>query len=188
MTESLTVSLPSWIDDVVDLDRPYPDPDDRMRLAIALARENVVRDSGGPFGAVVFESESGRPVAVGMNLVVGQRNSVLHAEIVALMLAEQAADSYTLGAAGLPAHELVASCSPCAMCLGAALWSGVRRIVAGATREDAMAFGFDEGPVFPESYQYLEHAGLAVVTGVLRAEARAVLELYRERGGIVYNG
>jgi tRNA(Arg) A34 adenosine deaminase TadA len=188
MIGPLTIALPAWTAEVVDPGRPCHSVEDRMRLAIAIARENVIRGSGGPFGAGVFESETGRLVAVGTNLVVGQRNSVLHAEIVALMLAERAVGSYTLGAAGLPHHELVASCSPCAMCLGAALWSGVRRIVAGATREDAMAFGFDEGPVFPESYEYLERRGLAFEPGVLRDEARAVLELYRDGGGVVYNG
>jgi tRNA(Arg) A34 adenosine deaminase TadA len=73
------------------------------------------------------------------------------------------------------------------MCIGATLWSGVRRVLCGATRDDAMALHFDEGPVFPESYRYLEARGIAFVRGVLREEARAVLELYRERGGKVYN-
>ncbi len=184
----LAITLPDWIDEIVDSDRAYREVEDRMQLAIWLARENVLRGTGGPFGAAVFESGSGRLVGIGMNLVVECDNSVLHAEIVALMMAEQAVGSYTLGADGLPDHDLVASCNPCAMCLGAALWSGVRRIVTGATREDATAFGFDEGPVFPASYRYLERRGVAFVRGVLREEAREVLRLYRDGGGIVYNG
>ena len=188
MMRPLAIPLPDWIDEVADRDRAYREVEDRMRLAIAIAKENVLRGSGGPFGAAVFESGSGRLVGLGMNLVVEQMNSVLHAEIVALMTAEQAVGSYTLGAIGLPHHDLVASCNPCAMCLGAALWSGVRRIVTGATREDATAFGFDEGPVFAESYTYLEDRGIAFVREVLREEAREVLQLYRDRGGVVYNG
>lgn len=188
MIRSLTVTLPAWIEAIVDPDRAYATIEDRMRLAIALARENVLRKTGGPFGAVVFEAATGRPVGVGMNLVVEGHNSVLHAEIVALMMAERSVGGYTLSATGLPEHDLVASCSPCAMCLGAALWGGVRRIVTGATRDDVMAFGFDEGPVFPESYHYLEQRGVSFQPGVLRAEAKAVLELYGERGGLVYNG
>ncbi len=184
----LAILLPDWIDEIVDSGRAYREVEDRMRLAIGLARENVQRGTGGPFGAAVFESGSGRLVGIGMNLVVECDNSILHAEIVALMIAERAVGSYTLGADGLPDHDLVASCNPCAMCLGAALWSGVRRIVTGATREDATAFGFDEGPVFPASYQYLERRGVAFVRGVLREEAREVLRLYRDGGGIVYNG
>ena len=47
---------------------------------------------------------------------------------------------------------------------------------------------FDEGPVFPESYEYLEDRGIEIVRGVLRDEARAVLELYRAKNGKIYNG
>jgi tRNA(Arg) A34 adenosine deaminase TadA len=74
------------------------------------------------------------------------------------------------------------------MCLGATLWSGVRRLICGARREDAEALKFDEGPVFPESYAYLESRGIDIVRGVCRKEAVAVLDLYLSRNGTVYNG
>jgi hypothetical protein len=64
----------------------------------------------------------------------------------------------------------------------------VERVVYGATREDATTLNFEEGPVFPESYRYLEDRGIEIVRGVLRDEARAVLELYRARSGKIYNG
>jgi tRNA(Arg) A34 adenosine deaminase TadA len=136
----------------------------------------------------VFELESGRLVSVGTNLVVVDRNSMLHAEIVALMMAESRLDHYSLGAPGLPDHDLVTSCDPCAMCLGAVLWSGVKRIVTGADREDARRIGFDEGPVKDDSYRYLEERGIQIVRGVLRAEAAAVLDSYHARNGEIYNG
>ncbi|MFW6202118.1 MAG: nucleoside deaminase, partial [Gemmatimonadota bacterium] len=133
-------------------------------------------------------AETGRLVSVGVNRVVPLRNALLHAEVVALMRAHERVGSYTLRGDGLPRHELVTSCEPCAMCLGAALWSGVGRLVAGATREDAERLGFDEGPVFEESYAYLERRGIEVVRGLRREEARRVLELYVEKGGLIYNG
>jgi len=73
------------------------------------------------------------------------------------------------------------------MCLGATLWSGVTRVVFSATREDATGSGFDEGPVFADSYRYLEHRGITIERGRLRKEGAAVLELYVERGGPIYN-
>jgi tRNA(Arg) A34 adenosine deaminase TadA len=73
------------------------------------------------------------------------------------------------------------------MCLGAALWSGVRGLVCGASKEDATAVGFDEGPVFAESWAYLERRGVRITRGVLRERAVAVLELYRATGGPIYN-
>jgi tRNA(Arg) A34 adenosine deaminase TadA len=73
------------------------------------------------------------------------------------------------------------------MCLGATLWSGVTRVVMGATRDDAMALGFDEGPVFPESYRYLAERGIVFVRDVGRADAVSALEAYRACGGLIYN-
>ena len=184
---SVHVDYPEWVSGLVDWERPYRTDEDRMRLAISVSRMNVERETGGPFGAAVFES-GGRLVAVGMNSVVRLGNCVLHAEIVAFMMAQQAVGSFTLSAPSLPTHELVTSCEPCAMCLGATLWSGVKRVVYGAGREDATRLSFEEGPVFPESYRYLEDRGIRIVRGVLGEEAKAVLEQYRAKSGKIYNG
>jgi tRNA(Arg) A34 adenosine deaminase TadA len=182
------VEYPDWVDQVIDWDSVYHNDEDRMRLAIAVARENVDRGTGGPFGAAVFESDSGRLVSVGMNSVVRLNNCTLHGEMVAFMMAQQKVGSFTLKSPALPRHELYTSCEPCAMCLGTTLWSGVQRVVYGATREDATILNFEEGPVFPESYKYLEDRGIEIVRNVLRDDARAVLELYRSRSGKIYNG
>lgn len=184
------VSLPAWVSESVDFTQPYVTDEERMRLAIRLARENVERGTGGPFGAAVFERESGLLVSVGVNSVVRLNNCTLHAEMVAFQLAQKRVVSFTLAGDGSPAqsHDLFTSCAPCAMCLGAALWSGVSRLVYAAGREDAERIDFDEGPVFAESYAYLEARGVEIVRELLRAEACEVLQLYRERGGEVYNG
>ena len=183
----LTISLPPWVDEVVDWDRRYASDAERVGLAIALSRENVERCTGGPFGAAVFESVSGALVGVGVNCVERLCNAALHAEVVAIMFAQQRVGSFTLGGPGAPARELVSSCEPCAMCLGATLWSGVGRLVFAASRADATALAFDEGPVFPESYAYLERRGIRIDREIGRAEAAAVLRLYRDRGGLIYN-
>ena len=181
------VEYPAWVNETVDWERTYASDDERMRLAIALSLENVERETGGPFGAAIFESGSGKLVAVGMNSVVRLNNCTLHGEMVAFMMAQQRLGSFTLAAPGLPTHELFTSCEPCAMCIGASLWSGVRRIVYGAGREDALRLNFEEGPVFPSSYKYLEDRGITIVRDVLRSEARAVLERYRAKSGKIYN-
>jgi tRNA(Arg) A34 adenosine deaminase TadA len=118
-----------------------------------------------------------------VNSVMRLANCTLHAEMVAFQLACQTLGTFTLGGDG-PAHELVSSCDLCAMCLGAVLWSGVKRVVCGAAREDALKLGFEEGPVFPESWRYLSERGVDVRRGVHRAEAREVLGLYANRGPI----
>ena len=180
------VEYPSWVDEVVDWNRTYASDEDRMRLAITVARENVERGSGVPFGAAIYTSE-GQLVAVGMNSVVRLNNCTLHGEMVAIMMAQQKLRTFTLRSPSLPAHELFTSCEPCAMCLGTTLWSGVQRVVFAAAREDATMLNFDEGPVFPESYRYLEDRGIRFVRNVLREDGRAVMELYRSKNGRIYN-
>ncbi len=186
---SLTIVQPDWLEDVIDYSVRCNSDAEQVALAIRLAKENVEQASGGPFGAAVFEAQSGRLVSVGVNLVEPYSNVALHAEVVALMFAGRELGTFSLAS---PPHRvayvLATSCAPCAMCLGAVHWTGVSRVVAGATREDATAIGFDEGPVFPESLAYLERNGTVCVEGVQREAARAVLERYVALGRAVYNG
>ena len=184
---SLLIELPPWLQDVVDWRASFRSDEDRMRVVVELARQNVLRGAGGPFGAGVFESKGGRLVGAGVNSVTRLNNSVLHAETLAIMMAQARLGTYALASAGPDTYVLVTSCEPCAMCLGATLWSGVRGLVCGAAKEDAAAVGFDEGPVFAESWAYLERRGVRTARGVLRDEAAAVLELYRATGGAIYN-
>lgn len=184
----IKIECPPWVEEVVELDRVYENDERRMQLAVMLSRENIRRGTGGPFGAAVFEVGSGRLLAVGVNLVVPLNNCTLHGEMVAFMMAQARLRSWTLAGEGMPRHELYTSCEPCAMCLGATLWSGVKRLVCAATREDALQLNFDEGPVFAESYLYLEKRGIEIRRGLLRAEARDVLEEYRQQHGTIYNG
>jgi len=185
---TLSITLPPWVDALTAPGKVYADDEAKMRLAIELARQNVLHDTGGPFGSAIFEQGTGRLVAAGVNSVVRLNNSVLHAETVAIMLAEARLGSWTLGGEGRVEHELFTSCAPCAMCLGATMWSGVKRLVIAASKEDAEALEFDEGPVFAESYAHLIRRGVEVVPELLRSEAQEVFKLYRERGGQIYNG
>lgn len=185
MPQRLILEVPAWVSRIAT-PGAYLTDDDRLRVAVALARENVVSRTGGPFGAAIFERSSGRLVAGGVNLVLPMKNSVLHAEVVAIMLAESVLQSFTLGTESGNEHELVTSCEPCAMCLGAIHWSGLTRLVTGATKADVEGIQFEEGPVFPESYQYLEQRGMTIRTGVLREEAKAVLQLYATMNGEIY--
>ncbi|HCS12210.1 MAG TPA: tRNA-specific adenosine deaminase, partial [Zetaproteobacteria bacterium] len=84
--------------------------------------------------------------------------------------------------------ELVTSCEPCAMCFGAIPWSGIRRVVCGATAADAQRIGFDEGPRHPDWVAELEKRGIHVQTGVCRDAAARVLNDYQSAQGVIYNG
>lgn len=181
------IDLPPWVVEFLG-HRPevFATEEERMGLAIALARENVERQTGGPFGAVVFD-EKGHLVAPGINLVMTQNCSILHAEMVAIALAQKKLGRYDIGEEGRSPHALVTSTEPCAMCFGAVPWSGIARLVCGARDEDARRIGFDEGPKLPGWQEALKDRGIEVTRDVLREEAVAVLHRYLELGGPIYN-
>ena len=183
----VVLRLPDWVEEDTLADRVYPTVEDRMRLAVELSRLNIRHGTGGPFGAAIFERETGELLAPGVNLVVAANCSVFHAEMVAIMVAQQMVGGSDLGGEDRPPYELVASTEPCAMCLGATPWSGVRRLVCGARDEDASAIGFDEGEKPIQWVPALERRGITVVRDVLREEAASVLREYVENGDEIYN-
>src|SRR5262245_28496879 len=95
----------------------YPTDDEKMALAIRLARETVRRGAGGPFGAAVFRVGSGRPGPARVKRVRRRQNPGPPARVGAPMPAQQRGGSFPPRAPDQPAHELVTSCEPCAMCL-----------------------------------------------------------------------
>ena len=184
----IEIQIPEWIDRFLT---GYPDSipsiHARMLFVIEAAQRNISEDTGGPFAAAVFESESGRLISLGVNLVLSQGLSMLHAEMVAFALAQKKIGSYNLGRYDLPAHELVTSIEPCAMCFGAIPWSGVRRVITGARDADARSIGFDEGPKMKDWRSELEKLGIAILCDVSREAAAQVLLNYSLQGGIIYN-
>lgn len=185
---ALHIELPGWLD-LFLRDHPavFPSINARMSFVIEASQRNVAEGTGGPFAAAVFEIESGKLVSLGVNLVASEGLSMLHAEIIALALAQKKAGGYDLGRRDLPGHELVTSSEPCAMCLGAIPWSGVRRVIIGARDSDVRALGFDEGAKIETWRDELEKRGIAVIRDVERDAAVWVLRGYARQGGIIYN-
>lgn len=186
---AFSFTLPTWIDTFLG-DKPlvYPTLEAQMELVIALSAQNIDAGSGGPFGAAIFNQESGALLAPGVNLVSSTNCALCHAEMVAIAIAQQKIGHFDLGGSGLPPFRLVASTEPCVMCFGGVLWSGVRELVCGARDADARAIGFDEGPKRDDWPQTLIERGINVHRDVLREKAGAVLLDYQQRGGLIYNG
>lgn len=183
----IQIHLPAWVNDfLASLPPVLESPEERMRVAISLAEQNVANDSGGPFGALVVAAESGRVLAVGVNRVDPGNCSSAHAEILALSLAQQRLGLSSLAETGLGPVELVSSCEPCAMCLGAVPWSGVSTLLCGASKVDAEAVGFDEGDRSDQWISQLAARGIAVRTGILRSAAAEVIRRYARSGRRIY--
>ncbi len=184
MVSSVCIWLPEWVDDFVRAEKgTFSSVEERMMFVCKLARRNIEMETGGPFGAGVFDP-TGRLIAVGVNRVETIGLSIAHAEIVALSLAQGLLDTYDLASGGN--LELVTSTEPCAMCLGAVPWSGIRGVVCGARDQDARAVGFDEGDKPTDWKEKLEQRGIAVQVDVCREVAVEVLREYVRRGGEIY--
>lgn len=179
----MMIDLPSWISTVP---KPTSTADDAvMHYVIELARANVDHRTGGPFACAIVNA-AGEILGLGVNLVEQAACCVFHAEIVAIINASDKLGDWDLGRNG--AATLYASAEPCAMCMGAIPWSGVRRVVVSARDEDVRSIGFDEG-VKPLDWidVYASH-GIDVTRDVCRDESLAVLRAYVEHGGLLYNG
>lgn len=186
---SLQITLPDWVEGFLpSRDQRFETEEARMDLVIRLAAENVRRKTGGPFAAAIFEVETGRLVAPGLNIVVPSKWSGAHAEMLACALAQQISGTYDLGSSDLPDCELVTCVEPCAMCLGAISWAGLRKVVYGARDFDARSIGFREGHKPRDWPALFRLDGIEVEGDVLRPDAVAVLQEYARSGGPIYNG
>jgi tRNA(Arg) A34 adenosine deaminase TadA len=178
--------LPAWVEPfVADYDKDFSTPDKRMALAIALSAENIKQQTGGPFGAAIFDSNN-QLIAPGVNLVPSQNCSILHAEMVAIALAQTTHSRYDLSNGGRETYELAASTEPCAMCFGAVPWSGVKRLLCGARDEDARDVGFDEGAKLTQWPEALKERGIEVIRDINRQAAVDVLSAYAKQQGTIY--
>jgi tRNA(Arg) A34 adenosine deaminase TadA len=183
--------LPDWLTKYEEQikDTKFNNDEKKMEIAIEISKRNVLRKTGGPFGCAIFKISKDKKYStlfsVGCNLVLLNNNCTLHGEMVAIQLGQKKIKNYTFE--DNDKYELFTSCEPCAMCLGAILWCGVQRLVCGATKYDAEELGFKEGPVFNESYLYLQNNGIEIKKNVLRKEAKGVFILYSNSDGKIYN-
>ncbi len=156
-----------------------------MDFVIQLCKQNVSKQTGGPFAAAIFDMQNQQLLAVGVNIVVPSHNCTNHAEMTAITLAQQALKTYDLKEHGN--FELLTSCEPCAMCFGALPWSGIQHLAYAATSADAEAIGFDEGAKHPDWINALQQRNITVSQEVLRDKATAILQQYASQSGIIYN-
>jgi guanine deaminase len=137
-----------------------------LQQAVQLAADHMRLGHGGPFGAVIVQGTT--VVGVGWNQVTSAPDPTAHAEMVAIRAAALRIASFQLRGC-----VLYSSCEPCPMCLCAAYWARIDRIVYAGSREDAAAAGFDDAAFYAElarpaaarqvpSQQYLREAALAV--------------------------
>jgi guanine deaminase len=141
-----------------------------MRAAISLAREKMLAGAGGPFGAII--ACDGVVVAQGWNQVTSSNDPTAHAEIVCIRNACSALQTFDL-----TGYELFVNCEPCPMCLSAAYWARLKRIVYGADHDDAAVIGFADAFIYSELALSKDNRSLQMQQ-LLPQEAREGLRLW----------
>ena len=142
--------------------------------AIRLAVENVAQ-GGGPFGAVLVTANGNQ--YEGTNRVTALNDPTAHAEVLAIRAA--AADE----GFDLSGSTLYSSCEPCPMCLTAALWARVDRIVYAATEDDAAAAGFDDASFYTQLRDGLKSVRDAELTHMKLEGRRVPFEAWQANPG-----
>ncbi len=112
-----------------------------MKVAKNLAEDNLKTNSGGPFGACVVKD--GKIIGKGSNHVLENNDPTAHAEIMAIRDACKNINSYDLNGC-----ELYTSCYPCPMCFSAIIWSNIKKVYYGNTKEDAANIGFRDDFIY----------------------------------------
>ena len=107
-----------------------------------------VDEGGAPFGAVVVHN--GEIIARAGNRAKQDCDPTAHAEVRAIRMAGQVLESTQM-----PGATLYSSCEPCPMCLAAAHWARIPRIVYAASQETANEAGFADGNIAEQLYGQL---------------------------------
>lgn len=112
-----------------------------MKIANELSYDNLKTNVGGPFGACIVKD--GKIIGKGSNHVLKENDPTAHAEIIAIRDACKNSGSYDLSGC-----ELYTSCYPCPMCLSAIIWSNIKKVYYGNTKEDAANIGFRDDFIY----------------------------------------
>lgn len=104
----------------------------RMAEIAAFTARSMQTPSPRPFGASIVDTKSGKVLLRALNAVAQEFDPSSHAEVRAIRKATK-----RLKQLSLAGYTLYTTCEPCPMCMSAALWAGLDRVVYGATIEDA---------------------------------------------------
>jgi len=146
--------------------------DERTYLiqAVEKARETMLQNLGGPFGALLVDTQG--QVFVASNTVLGSNDPTAHAEVnVIRQVCKQK------GTHDLQGCILYTTCYPCPMCLSACIWANIKQVYYGCTAQDAEAIGFRDDFI----YRYInEGCDDPSVLTLKQSDRSACLVLFEE--------
>jgi tRNA(Arg) A34 adenosine deaminase TadA len=150
-----------------------------MRMALDACRRGV--DAGQtPFGACIV-NRAGEVVACTHNRVWARTDPCAHAEVETIREA-----CGKVGQIQLKGCTIYSTTEPCPMCFGAIHWTGIERIVYGATVRDAAGYGFNELPISNAQMKEVGASKVELVPNLMRDEALELFRYWKEKKGKTY--
>lgn len=140
-----------------------------MERAVELSRKGMMKDDGGPFGAVIVKD--GKIIAEGNNKVTSTNDPTAHAEMVAIRNACKKLDTFDLSGC-----ELYTSCEPCPMCLSAIYWARLDKIFYANTRKDAAEIDFDDDFIYNEIPLSIEKRSIPMI----KVDSEDALKVFKD--------
>lgn len=144
-----------------------------MKQAIALSRQSIEHNEGGPFGCVIVKDNV--IIGTGNNRVTSLNDPTAHAEVVAIREACKNLNTFRLDDC-----EIYTSCEPCPMCLGAIYWARPKVIYYANTRKDAADIGFDDSMIYDEMNKDLDKRKIPVIN-ISRNDAVKVFNAWKDK-------
>ena len=135
-------------------------------------------NEGGPFGAVITDKD-GNIISVANNQVLKNNDPTAHAEVQAIREACKKLNTHDLSG-----YILYTSCEPCPMCLSAIIWSNIKEVYYGCTKEDAGNIGFRDDII----YDYLKgkNKDLINLKQIDREDCIHLFNEYKKLNGEIY--
>ncbi len=148
-----------------------------MKIAIELSKKAYY-----PYGAIVVKndkiigrSDTETPVS---------KSAFSHAELRAIEDAMEYLGGY-LCAEGGKGVTIYSSCEPCAMCMGAILYTGIDRLVYGATLEDSKECVNEILAKAKDVTNVCSNREIEIVPEYERDEAAKVLKNWKDKNNLI---
>lgn len=140
-----------------------------MKLGIDEARNTMMKNYGGPFGAVITKGD--KVIAISSNTVIKDNDPTAHAEINAIRKACQKLGTYDLSDC-----TLYATGYPCPMCLSAIMWANIKKVYYGTDLEAAANIGFRDDFI----YNFIKNNNHGKELELINIEKEACQKLFDE--------
>ena len=150
-----------------------------LMRALELARNGSGRGDGGPFGAVL--AKDGQAISEGWNTVIADKDPTAHAEINAIRLGCKALKHFHLTGC-----TLYASSEPCPLCLSAAYWARVERVIFANSRQEAAKIGFSDECLYRELALPLNQRQIPTLQVNIEGAAEAMDRWAMGEGKVIY--